>query len=255
MTHDGATPKDSPSETNTISVNQPENPVGEWHQKGILRNEAQTMNPIPHPGLWLGVAAIAIFVGAGLYFFNTFQTERGTTTQAPQQIPTLPVQATPQVLPSPTVRDQADPTAGWEIFSDKRPNFEFSFKYPPAWDDPSEHCNTQSTSKGFHLPSNCIKTVVFTDNLPDENSEPGYNVVLTSVTDKVVSGYKAKRKVYSLSGDELRTPYTYELWIYEKDQSIMLFLAWIGFGTDFQTASDFVQTFDSMINTLKLRKM
>lgn len=154
--------------------------------------------------------------------------------------------------PSPT--PASDPTANWKTFSDNRPNIDFGFKYPPRWNDPSYHCNTPPNPKNLDLSPNCIQTVIFTDQIDQFSNDDGRDLVVISEAQLRINGYKAVRQIFSTSLDS-EIPDTYELWVYDAfDQPFFLYVAWIGAGTDKQTAEQFVQILDREIRTLQLRR-
>jgi hypothetical protein len=187
---------------------------------------------------------LALLTAFGLFFSSPF----GLTNPQDPNAEKRPTIQPPSSSPTP------EAPANWKSFSENRSNVDFSFRYSQDWDDPFEHCKIPPSSRGFGLSPKCLKVVIITEDLPDESALPGRDIVLSSTTQKVVNGFNAKRKLYTLEGDPLNTPDTYELWIYDNGQPIMLLVAWIGEGTDLKTANDFVQHLDRMVNTLQLRR-
>lgn len=166
-----------------------------------------------------------------------------TTTSKPNQL---------QVSASPSSMGKTDITAGWKTtVANDLPKVIFSHKYPSEWSSPYDHCNTNAVSNSLELPGNCIKIVIFTDFIPSEDQPVLDNITLTSSSQITVSGFQAKRKIWSYSTGELNT---YELWIYDKGQPIMLWLAWIGVRTTPETEADFIQKLDAMVGTLDLHR-
>ncbi len=221
----------------------------------------------PHQKGFLSVLAVILILGIlavlGISFISLFAGRNSQTHQSANQpqAPTFsptptahPSPTFPQLSPSPTiVTNQTDLTAGWKIASEDRSNISFNFKYPYDWDDPSEHCITPPNPNNFDLSPNCIKTVIFTDQLDQFSNDDGRDLVLTSESKLKVSGYDAKRQIYAISADDA-IPDTYELWVYDGNRPFFLFLAWIGGGTDMQTGTAFVQTFDGMTSTLEFQR-
>ncbi|HKB88055.1 MAG TPA: hypothetical protein VKC53_00230 [Patescibacteria group bacterium] len=147
-------------------------------------------------------------------------------------------------------------TSGWKTASDVRSNLGFSLKFPSTWSDGFDHCVKPQSSIYFDLPAGCIKTVIFTDNLPDRDvSTLSGDRAVISTTQTKVNEFRAIRKIYTLIGDDTKTPVTYELWIYDKDyHPFVLVLSSIGVNTDKETAESFIETLDKMVNTLQLQR-
>ncbi len=157
----------------------------------------------------------------------------------------------PQAITPTVAANQPELTTNWKSASYQRSGVSFAFKYPPDWNSALENCSAASTSRSFELPAGCIKTDIITEDIPSENTPPDRNIVLTSESNLTVGGYQAKRKIFSFPGEG---PDTYLVWVYDKGQPIMLYIGWIGGGTDSLTRQGFVHKFDTMITTLELQK-
>ncbi len=192
-----------------------------------------------------GVLAIILLVAIGFTLNFLFASRSAQTHQAQQpasqpQSPSLSA----AISLTPTNASQNNLTARWNTSSSNRTNISFTFKYPTQWTSPYEYCIKPTSS------NTCIKIVIFTDNLPEENTPPDRDIILTSQTRTIVNGYKAKREVFSLRDSG---PDTYRLWVYDNGKPFLLWLAWID-GSNSQKRTEFVQTLDVMASTLTLIK-
>lgn len=146
-------------------------------------------------------------------------------------------------------------TEGWKTQTNKRSDITFTLKYPQGWIKPFDYCDTSVVLQGYSIPSNCIKTVIFTRDFPDDSlSSIGRDLTLVSETKTEIDGYQSIRKVYAITDDTLKTPDTYHLWIYKNSKPYALVVTWIGYGTSDQKARELIQTIDTMMHTLKFQK-
>lgn len=145
-------------------------------------------------------------------------------------------------------------TADWKVNSVTRKTLNFTIKSPAQWEQAFDHCDIAPEANGFNLAPSCVKIVVFTDRIPAEGeSGNGRKLKLVSKTKATVQGYTVLRKIYADQSNDV-TPDTYQVWFYDNNRPFMLVLAWIGVGTDAQTANEFVHKLDSMVSTLQLQK-
>lgn len=180
----------------------------------------------------------------------------GTLLMTHASLSTTPLSSLFNSVPTTTAINSNDISlaSDWKTFSQQRKTLRYSEKYPSNWEKAYYHCNTQPTEGLLDLAPSCVKTVIFTENIPaDDESGNGRKLKLVSKTKAVVQGYTVLRKIYTMSGRE-DTPDTYQVWFYDKDRPFMLFLAWIGAGTDSDTANAYVHIFDNMVSSIQLQR-
>jgi len=189
----------------------------------------------------LGIVVLAV-VAAGAFYVG-----KQTATPKPQpqsQVVTSQPSPTPTSSPAPTITDE---TANWKTYTDNERGF--LLKYPPDWDNAFDYCSTPVNANSNELSANCIKTVIFTSDIPSENADLGRDLVLTSTTNIKISGYNAKREIFSLPDDN--TPDTYQVWIYKNNKPFILWLSYIGVNTSKKQADAFVNILNKILSTFK----
>lgn len=176
-------------------------------------------------------------------------TQPPPTTQPKPKPSPIPSDITPESTTSAAspVPNGTGETANWKTYTDNERGF--SYKYPSTWND-LDYCSTQPTPGANELSANCIKTVIFTNNLPDENAESGRDLVVVSSTNIKVGGLNAKRKILTLP-DNKDEPDTYEVWIYKNDKPFILWLTWIGTDTKKSQKEFFVHILDQILSTFR----
>lgn len=187
------------------------------------------------PVIILIVILILAVLGSGAYLLG----KSATKPQNPVVV------QTPKPIITPQASSVSDETAEWKIFTDNERGF--LFKYPSNWDDP-DYCSADPESSSNELPANCIKTVIFTNDIPDENAELGRDLILISSTQIKIDGYDAKRKIFSVADS---IPDTYQVWVYKDNKTIMLWLSYVGSGTSKEEGDNFVHIFDQILSTFK----
>ncbi|MBI3397584.1 hypothetical protein HY045_03850 [Candidatus Woesebacteria bacterium] len=162
---------------------------------------------------------------------------------------------------TPIPNEASNLTTGWKTFTDTKRGF--SFQYPSEWSSPSNTCVSPPTpSNALDLSANCIKTVIFKDNtLPKQNGNNVLDEILLSETNIKVAGLEAKRQIYAIGIAQVDKPpaldpdegvNNYQVWIYKNGSPYILWLTWIGNGTEKTRAEKIVQILDQVLTTFKL---